>query len=338
MGRVRLEDIAAVVGVSKNTVSKALRGAGGVSAEMREKIRETALKMGYRRVRDLDKEVENITVLCRESFFGEPTFWSSILYGIENSARNRNIKLSVTAVDAEDEENLNIPYAINKETTNGIIIVGTLNDGFIKKIKALGIPIVVIDHYSEEIQCDYINSANKKGIYEALKYLYKSGHRKIGFIGNNEWAYSFRERYESFIYYAKKFNIEVDEDYIWLDISLKRTDFIEDTDYFKRKIKYSEKFPSAWICSNDKIALAFIKSLMDLGISVPDKVSVIGFDDIEIARISHPRLTTLNVPKQAMGERAVSQLLFRISNEDKPYEYIELNTSLIVRDSTKGVF
>jgi LacI family transcriptional regulator len=333
VGNIRLEDIARVVGVSKNTVSKALRNADGVSDEVRSKIIDTATEMGYKRV--ISKEINNVTVLCREDFFREPTFWPNILYGIEKAARSRNIKLSTTAIDIKTEEEQIIPYTVDGKIIDGVIIVGTLNNGFIKKIKATDIPLVVVDHYSEEIQCDYVNTANKRGIYQALKYLYKNGHKKIGFIGNNEWAYSFRSRYEAFIYYMKLLDLELDNDYIWLDIKLKEVDFVDNMMYFKEKIKYNDDFPTAWICSNDKIAFAFIKGLRDIGINVPREVSVIGFDNIEIAGIFHPALTTVNVHKRAMGEKALDQLLFRISNKNEPYEFIEIDTNLVVRDSTK---
>jgi DNA-binding LacI/PurR family transcriptional regulator len=130
-------------------------------------------------------------------------------------------------------------------------------------------------------------------------------------------------------------DLELDNDYIWLDIKLKEVDFANNMMYFKEKIKYNDDFPTAWVCSNDKIAFAFIKGLRDIGINVPREVSVIGFDNIEIAGIFHPALTTVNVHKRAMGEKALDQLLFRISNKNEPYEFIEIDTNLVVRDSTE---
>jgi LacI family transcriptional regulator len=133
VGNIRLEDIARVVGVSKNTVSKALRNADGVSDEVRSKIIDTAIEMGYKRV--INKEINNVTVLCREDFFREPTFWPNILYGIEKAARSRNIKLSTTAIDIKTEEEQIIPYTVDEKIADGVIVVGTLNNEFIKKLK-----------------------------------------------------------------------------------------------------------------------------------------------------------------------------------------------------------
>ncbi|SNX53909.1 LacI family DNA-binding transcriptional regulator [Thermoanaerobacterium sp. RBIITD] len=337
MEKVTLQDIADVIGVSKNTVSKALRGSDGVSAEVKNKILDTAIRMGYKKIKDLPNKIINVTVLCREDFLVESTFWSNVLFGIENSTRNNNLKLSITAIDVEGEENLNIPQTITKETTNGIIIVGTLNDKFIKKVEATKIPFVIVDHYSEEIECDYINSANENGIYKALKYFYENGHKKIGFIGNNEWAYSFKQRYYSYVRYMKEFNLSIDSEYVWLDINLKGTDFFKDVEYFKRKISLTDDFPTAWICANDKIALVFIRSLVEMDINVPDRVSVIGFDNIEIGALSYPALTTVNIPKQALGEKAVQQLIYRMNDPERPYEDIRLSTNLVIRDSVKKV-
>ncbi|WP_291957483.1 LacI family DNA-binding transcriptional regulator [Mahella sp.] len=108
-----MEDIAMAVGVSKNTASKALRNAEGVSDETRKKIIDTAIKMGYKRV--ITREINNVTVLCREEFFREPTFWPNILYGIERAARSRNIKLSTTAIDIKTEKEQIIPSGVKHE-------------------------------------------------------------------------------------------------------------------------------------------------------------------------------------------------------------------------------
>lgn len=337
MKKVTLQDIAEVIGVSKNTVSKALRGAEGVSAEMRNRILETAMKMGYKKIKDIPNKILNVTILCREDFLVESTFWSNVLYGIENAARNNNLKLSITGIDEEGEENLSIPSTITKDTTNGIIIVGTLNDEFIKKIKATKIPFVAVDYYSNGIDCDYINTANENGMYKAVKYLYDNGHRKIGFIGNNEWAFSFRERYYAYVRTMEDLDLSIDEDYVWLDINLKGAEFFKDPDYFKRKITVAEKFPTGWVCANDKIALAFMRSLEDLGVKVPDDVSIVGFDNIEMSAYSHPALTTVDIPKSSLGEKAVNQLLYRMNNLDKPYEDIRLYTKLVVRNSVKSI-
>lgn len=336
MGKVTLQDIAEVVGVSKNTVSKALRGLDGVSDEVRKKILSTATKMGYQ-IKNSHKML-NVAVLCREDFLVESTFWANVLLGIQNAARSNNIALSVTAVDIEGEENLDIPSTINKDLTNGIVIVGTLNNKFIKKIKDLEIPLVIVDHYSEEINSDYINSANEKGIYDAINYLIQNGHKKIGFIGNNEWSYSFKKRYQAYIMYMEEFKIQIDDKFVWLDINLKGPNFLEDMDYFKKKINVNDTdFPTAWICANDKIALAFMRSLSELNIKVPEDVSVIGFDNIEMGSISYPPLTTINVPKQQLGVKAIQQLVYRINNPEKIYEDIRLNTNLIVRGSVKKI-
>ncbi|WP_434577507.1 LacI family DNA-binding transcriptional regulator [Thermoanaerobacterium thermosaccharolyticum] len=337
MKKVTLQDIAEVIGVSKNTVSKALRGAEGVSAEMRSRILETAMKMGYKKIKDIPNKILNVTILCRADFLIESTFWSNVLYGIESAARNNNLKLSITGIDVEGEENLSIPSTITKDTTNGIIIVGTLNDEFIKKVKATKIPFVVVDHYSNAIDCDYINTANENGIYKAVKYLYDNGHRKIGFIGNNEWAFSFRQRYYSYVRSMEELGMYVDNDYVWLDINLKGAEFFRDPEYFKRKISITEDFPTAWVCANDKIALAFMRSLEDMGVKVPEEVSVVGFDNIEMSAYSHPGLTTIDIPKSSLGEKAVNQLLYRMNNPEKPYEDIKLYTELIIRSSVKEI-
>jgi DNA-binding LacI/PurR family transcriptional regulator len=331
LARVTLGDIASKLNVSKNTVSKALRGAAGVSDSLRKDIIKVAKDMGYEKTNS-NSLISNITVLCRKTFLADVTFWPQVLYGINHYAGNNNIKLSIEGIDESKEESLEITSSIGGHLNEGFIIVGTISDALLKKIKDANNPMVVVDHFSEEIECDYINSSNKIGIYKSIKHLYENGHRNIGFISNCISAYSFIERFEAYTKYMKEFGLPIDEDFIWLEASY------YDTQYLKDRIKSTkrkENFPTAWICVNDTTAIIFMKALTDMNIMVPNDASVIGFDNI--SELLYPGLTTVDVPKQAMGERAVEMLIERIKNPDKPYESICLNTQLIVRDSVKNI-
>ena len=330
MSKVTLEDISAVLDVSKNTVSKALRGAPGVSEELREKIVKLATDMGYKKVLQNKKTINKITIICRQSFFADVTFWPQVFYGIGHYANKKNIKLSIENIDETKEDKSETFSSITSHPSDGYIIVGTISDVLLKRIKETNIPVVVVDHFSENIECDYINSSSKTGIYKAIKYLRQNNHKNIGFINNSISAYSFIERYEAYLKYMKEFNLTVSNDFLWLDAV-----YIE-TEYYKNKINSTKKlknFPTAWVCVNDTTAITFINALYEMGIKVPDDVSVIGFDNI--SELLNPGLTTIDVPKQAMGEKALEQLIYRAENSQVPYTNIILSTQLVERNSVK---
>lgn len=333
MSKITLENISTKLNISKNTVSKALRGAPGVSEDLRKKIVQLASEMGYKKaLQSSDNNLKNITIIGRKTFFAEVTFWPHVFFGITHYAGEKNIKISIINIDETKEDKPETFSSIVSHLSDGYIIVGTISDSLLKKIKATNLPIVVVDHFSEEVDCDYINSSNKTGICKAIKHLYQNNHRNIGFIGNSISAYSFVERYESYLKYMKEFSLDVCSDFIWLDAEYLNTE------YYKKKFKqlhHFENFPSAFVCVNDNTALTFMNALMEMGMKVPDDISIIGFDNI--SELSYPGLTTIDVPKQSMGEKAVEQLLYRATNPSSPFANIIISTQIVQRNSVKNI-
>lgn len=337
MKRVTLEDIGKKLNVSKNTVSKALRGLPGVSEETRKKIIDLAREMGYTKIKtsySVDAKPINISLICRKSFFDEPTFWSHVFYGIWNFAGKNNVSIRTVTVEPATENSASTLSSILNTDSQGYLIVGTISEEVLRKIVATKAPVVVVDYYNKDIECDYINSANDSGIYKAVKYLYDKNHRKIGFINNAEGAYTFNERYRAFVKYMEFFGLTINNRFIWHDA------IYDDTGYYIEKINKLRKlpdFPTAWICVNDNTALAFYKALQKLDIKVPEEISIIGFDNISVSNVYDPFLTTIEVPQMAMGQWAMQQLLYRIEHPHEPFVNIELNTRLIERNSVRSL-
>lgn len=334
MSKITLEIIANELKTSKNTVSKALRGVPGVSDVLRDKIINLAQESGYMKTNASDivksTSVVNISLICRKSFFDEPTFWSQVFYGIWDFSGQNNISIRTVTFDINKDDDSLTMTSITSVQSHGYIVVGTIRDELLKKIVATKTPVIVVDYYSNDVECDYINSANRNGIYKSVKYLQQNNHRSVGFINNTEGAYSFTQRFEAFIKYMELLKLPVDDRFIWHDA------VYIDTEYYIHKIKALRNlasFPTAWVCVNDNTAMAFYNALKELGIEVPNEVSIIGFDNI--SSIYAPFLTTIDVPQKAMGWQALKQLLYRIMHPDEPFISIQMNTTLIERSSVK---
>lgn len=99
-----------------------------------------------------------------------------------------------------------------------------------------------------------------------------------------------------------------------------------------------DKLPTAWVCSNDSAAITLYNALSILGIKVPDDISVVGFDDIDICNIVTPHLTTIRINKELMGEKAVKRLLWRMENPKEPCDHIRMEVKLIERESVKEIY
>jgi len=222
---------------------------------------------------------------------------------------------------------------LQEEYCDGILVLGVLPDSQLIRIRNLGIPMVVVDHYSDSVECDYINTANVNGVIKAVDFLAQNGHKKIGFI-NNEFATvtdSHANRYRGYRKRLDDLGLEVDPHFIWPNASYDKFD------YFRKQLDKLNAYgdaPTAWVCVNDTTAYNFYTVLTERGLRVPEDFSIIGFDNISGIP---PILTTMEIPQRTMGRTALSRLMRRLKKPDEPFESIELFTKLVDRGSVGRV-
>ncbi|WP_105615476.1 GntR family transcriptional regulator [Vallitalea okinawensis] len=197
-------------------------------------------------------------------------------------------------------------------------------------------PIVTIDKYFESIPISYVVSDNAKGAYNSTKYLIDLGHQKIGFISDEtiESATSIRRRYFGYCQALKENEISIDERYINTGFAPCRQQVVE---YDKQKYntivnKLITNGVTAFVCVNDYVASAVMHSVTGLGFEVPKDISIVGFDDIEIATHLQVPLTTVSQDFYEMGRKAATLLLEDFEQKHK-YNEIVLPTKMVVRNS-----
>lgn len=334
--KVRMKDIADKLNISVNAVSLALNNKAGVSSETRQKVLEIANELEYvDRSPSLIKknQLNNICLMIEERNFKDVRFYSSVILGIESEAKKNNYDLIVTFID---KNNYTIPSSIEQKKVSGIIIVGTVDDEYLKRVLYYGIPIIQVDNASFSINTDAVLTQNISGAYMATKYLIDNNHKEIGFFGEKDLTLSFYERWIGF-------NKSMEDNGLTIDEKLCLTNSIENyalkNDYkaVKEIIEKMDKLPTAWVCANDSAAVTLINALNIINIRVPDDISVIGFDDIDLCKAITPNLTTIRINKNFMGAQAVRNLLWRMENIDEPNYHTRMAVELIERKSVKRI-
>ncbi|PYG88230.1 LacI family transcriptional regulator [Ruminiclostridium sufflavum DSM 19573] len=334
--KVTMDTIAKKLGISKNTVSLALRGMAGISEATRKKIEETALSIGYKYKTNGVKSLNtrNLCLVIAKSTRDSIGFFSYIQLGIEDEARKNNMNTIIHYYDEKDDI-FEIPNCIREGMITGIITLGRNSLKTINAILSYNLPVVLVDNYFDNLEMDCILTDNQCGGYLATEYLIKCGHTKIGFIGDTSLSVSFYDRYQGYLKALNQHNIEMVEGYSVTDRVLDNLTS-EDAEYIISEIKSKEGLPTAYFCCNDAQAVVLLKALKSMNISIPDEISIIGYDDIEAARSITPELTTMKVEKELMGKRAVSMLIERIENRKEITEKILLSAKLIERQSVKN--
>lgn len=309
--RTSMEDIAVKLGVSRNTVSLALRGRPGINSQTRALILDTAREMGYqygplKAAEGSSGTSRNICLVLSGSTRDAVWFFSHIQYGIEDEARQNQTNTILSHYD--DNREFEIPLCIRDGLVSGIVTLGRISAEKITALLKCGLPLVMADHYVEELDTDCVLTDNFCGGYSAARYLMEKGHRDIGFIGDMHASPSFYDRYQGYLKALRLADLQPDPA---CSITGQSLEVLANRDPSLAAAAVNElpRLLPAYFCCNDMEALTLMRVLAAMGRKVPEDVSVVGFDDIEMARNSDPGLTTFRVEKEFMGRRAVQRLI-----------------------------
>lgn len=332
--KVTMESIALKLGISKNTVSLALRGMPGISEATRKNILTEAESMGYKyRSSTRQQPVRNLCLVIAKSTRDSIGFFSFIQVGIEDEAKKNNFNTIIHYYDESDEV-FEMPNCVRNGMVSGIITLGRITRKTINEIIAYKLPVVMVDNYFDSLEMDCILTDNQCGGYLAAEYLIKAGHGKIGFLGDIHASVSFYDRYQGYLKALAAYGLKQGQEYSVTAFPLERRKS-EDMALTIGKMRKAQGLPTAFFCCNDAEALILMKVLQKMGISIPGEVSVVGFDDIETSRSVTPALTTMRVRKELMGRKAVCKLLKKIDSSEEIAEKILLSASIVERQSVK---
>ena len=332
--KATMSDIAKDVGVSKNSVSLALRGLNGVSDDLRKKISDKAEELGYGKLNHSgDGRDSCIAVLIPEYLHEDIFFYSEVIWEIENEAKNRGCSALRVRVTKEMEASLTPPAMPRGFNLAGVLIIGVFSIEYAEMLKRTHSPLCAVDISYGGLP--YVGSSNFDGGVAAVKALIERGHREIGFIGPIYSATSVYERWCGFNTALRESGIENDGRY---DVTGSRGFMLFDSEESLRPyLAGIKKFPTAWFCAGDRIAIAMIHFLTKMNVKVPDDVSIIGFDDILAAQMVLPQLTTIRTDRKLMGRLAVDYFFALKQNEDMKYVSRIIPYELVWRSSVKKI-
>ena len=340
MKRVTIQDIADELGVSRNTVSKAINNADGLAEATREKILQKAAEMGYKQfsyiqaqaVNHVEKETPHkgeIALLCG-NIIAPAHFASLMLDKLKKELSQCGYTLITHRVERDNFLCRNLPVTFVPEQARAIICIEMFDRSYDEMICALGLPVLFVDgpHKRDgiDLPADQIYMDNTTAITRFVNDMLVRGKRRIGFIGDYEHCQSFYERYTAFRTAMLMADVPVEEQFC---LKLLNPEQLVNT------LTSLQEFPDVFICANDFVADDAIYALRKLGKSVPEDVLFCGFDDSPNSRIMTPALTTVHIHTQIMAFSAMQLLISRIEQPNLDYRIVHTETELIYRDSTK---
>jgi LacI family transcriptional regulator, repressor for deo operon, udp, cdd, tsx, nupC, and nupG len=323
---VTIRELAKAAGVSIGTVSRALKNQPGLSAETRTAVLQVAQAMGY----DLRKlragKPRRLVFFYDRSLvsLAENRFYSFVLQGAEGACRDAGVSLVLQSVGFGDD----VSAQVRRHAADALLVVGFVEAAGMKAIRACELPLVVVDEYQSGVRC--VNDDNLEGARLATRHLLAGGSLRPAMIVGPRSHHSVALRAKGFRRALFDAGRPMDPDYeVDLDISLP---YEEGARAAMRELLALPNPPDAVFGYNDDMALWGMDVCVEHGLSVPQDIAFVGYDDIAAAARSRPPLTTVRVDKEALGRQAAQAL---IDGEVEPGETL-LPVHLVIRGSTKG--
>ncbi len=334
---ITIADIAREAGVSISTVSRVMNNTKPVSSELRERVYHTieknhfkpnALAQGL-----ITKKTNTVGIVVPD--ISNPVF-GALTKGINSVCTKKGYTIMVCESGGEQEQEMKLLDVLEDKQTDGVLFAGvSVNQVLIDAMLKKQYPVVLVTQESAagENVIDTATHDNVKAFYDATKFLLNNGHERIAYLGGPSHDFSSgRKRLKGYLKALEEAGINVPDSYI------EQGEFTFQSGYAGMKRIYEENnvLPTAVVAGSDLIAIGGVQFLNSVGVSVPEEMSIIGFDDLDFATYFRPELSTVRIPYYAEGQKAAKELikLMMGCKEDAATHYV--SHKIIRRGTTKA--
>jgi LacI family transcriptional regulator len=324
-----IKDVAKLSGVAVSTASYALNNSTKVSEETRQKVLAAAKQLNYQKnglASDLKRTSTNTIALILSDLSGP--YYSELIKGVQDVASTNGYDL-IACSSIGGAQSTAVKFLREKRVDGVIILAHNIDDETILESSREGFPIVVLDRSVQSEHVVQIEVDNEHGAFLATEHLIQKGSREIAFVSGPYNSHDNELRFKGYRAALLKHGIEYRPKW---KVS---GGFTREGGYQATKMIIAQKdVPEAIFYANDEMAIGGIQALNEKKISVPDDISIIGFDDIQLSEYVSPPLTTMRQPKYEAGALAV-HLIFQVLSKEKVDQNYKLTTELIERKSVK---
>jgi DNA-binding LacI/PurR family transcriptional regulator len=318
-------DIADQLGVSVMTVSLALRGDAQISDATRAQVVELAEEMGYVYHPRKSAAPQTTQVAFIGRYSATSAFYLAVLHGAERACQEHGLALHYVQLEEA------VQRFVFQETTDALMMVSSIDAATIDRFRGLGLPMVLVDNNLPHLSLDRVLIENFDSVYRTVLKLVEWGHRRILFVCGPDEIPSFRDR-------ARGYRAAM------VDLGLEP---MEMTCGYNSTVEGAREQMAQWldqsgppactalVACNDKTAIGAMQALQGVGLLVPEDISVIGFDDIDMAGVVRPALTTVHVHRELLGEMGIWMLLERMEHPSRPPMTLALETDFVERESAQ---
>lgn len=324
-----IKEVAIRAKTSTATVSRVINQTGYVSDEMKKRVYKAIAELDYKPLQreGANKKTKTIALVTPDienPFFGKMTK--------EITKIANELKYNVLLINVSGLKNDGGDFLINLIDTrvDGVIYASSYRlEDVIRKAKNNKIPLVILDREFRTMEIDLVSVNNNQAGFIATQHLLNLGHEKIAFIGGTENMEISINRQDGYKRALKEYEIPYDPQIV------KHGNFSMESGYEAAKELMSASSDiTAIVAANDLMAIGAVNCLNITGYKIPKDISIVGFDNIELASSITPKLTTVSYPLERMSQLAIESIIKQISDEDSLCESVSLFPKLVVREST----
>lgn len=333
-----IKTVAKIAGVSISTVSRVLSGKDYVNAVTKEKVEQAIRQTGYSPnvlAKSLKMGRSNTIALMVPDI--QNLIFPVIARGVEDTARKYGFTVVLCNTDEDREVEKGYINKLKTRWIDGFIVCSMLpGSDHIRRLREEGFPLVLVNRYWESERIDTVSVNNYQAAYDGITYLLRTGHRRIAIALGRENLPLYTERLRGYRAALESAGIAYDESLV-----MRETNGSESFLWLTKKMIASGAKPDAVFATSDPKAFVILHALHELGIRIPEEVSVMGFDNVTLSAMVEPPLTTIAQPLYEVGAVAAKNLIRQIHYKEQnggalPEPVHELmSTDLIVRRSTR---
>ncbi|SFP85224.1 LacI family DNA-binding transcriptional regulator [Parafilimonas terrae] len=335
----KLKDISKVLGLSVSTISRALNDSYEISEKTKKLVREYAEKINYRpnpvAVSLREKRSRSIGVIIAEI---ANSFFSQMINGVESVAHAKGYNVIITqSLESYERELSNLEFLASRSVDGCLISVSTETKNFdhITRLHKRGFPFVCFDRIIDDIKTHKVSIDNFKGAYDATKELVKSGFKRIAMLGNAEHLSITQERLSGYKAALADAGLVFDESLI--RYCLHGGMIYGEVEQAMNELMSLRKKPDTFFAASDKLTTNFVRYCKAKKISIPNKLGLVGFSNLDLTDLLTPALSVIRQPAFEMGE-AAAELLIKLIEAKRPpadFENMVLPPELLIRGSSE---
>lgn len=327
-----IRDVARRAGVSPKTVSRVINGERYVRASTAARVREAIQELGYHPSITARSLASNSTFLVGLVIPAiASTAFAMMIHGVEEVIRERGygLLLRLTGGKRETEEELVRSTAAEKRVDGMLLFSNRRSIEFYEEIKGFNMPVVVIDRLLDDIEIPQVSVNNRKGTYLGTKHLIETGRARIAYLSPAINTWTTAERQSGYLAALREYGLDYRKSIV-AGCNASREQGYQSA----KQLMEQGELPDGIVAFNDLMAIGAMQAIKEKGLTIPQDVAVVGFDDLEVASIVEPQLTTVRQPLYEIGKEGCRLLFGLIESRPLVNRRIIYEPVLVVRGSS----